>query len=416
VTEPRRPTGEPASHPGPRLTYHGPGRDRTASIPFAEHLSPQLLKSPWWIGTSPSLRTGCTAAPRTIVNWAPTAGRRSRRSVRRLRRAASTPSATGSICGSDVHMGRLEKTLRSFCLHGLDLPDHCHIAAQGLQRGRCPVCRRVRGPAPHRRHAHARAVSNDFRTWLPKMSAAGVVLFHDINVTIANTGRRRGSSASARLRPREAPYPHFEFSHCWASACCRGHARAAAGHGTRRAGARPGVLDFFASKGALVSRRFEAMGVSLPSHRAYSSTTLPGAARSARCAGWGAAAPAVIRYECTASGRPLHGVPPEGFRRLAERSTFSAARGAPSRRAQDVPPPGPATRYAPRGLAHLLRCPRNTVFTGSTFPLMNARLASWRFASPSSTDPSGGGSSVSMPSVPWPASVEPIADGPHVCV
>jgi hypothetical protein len=115
------------------------------------------------------------------------------------------------------------------------------------------------------------AVANDFNTWLPRMSDRGVVLFHDVNVNVENTG-----PASAKFGVRrffdgvKGAYPHLEFDHCW-------------GLGVLVVGrnAPPEVLElvslskdaafraYFEAKGAEVSKRYADMNVALPVHAAY---------------------------------------------------------------------------------------------------------------------------------------------------
>jgi len=98
------------------------------------------------------------------------------------------------------------------------------------------------------------------------------------------------------------------------------------------------------------------------------------------------AADGLTPQEGQPSGRPTdEWVLPQVAAASLSASTFSggAVGRVPSRRCSARSATPPARAYAPARLAHRLRCPRNTVFTGSTFPLMNARLRV-ALASPSS--------------------------------
>jgi hypothetical protein len=118
------------------------------------------------------------------------------------------------------------------------------------------------------------AVSNDFHTWLPKMSDRGVVLFHDVNVNVENTG-----PASAKFGVRKFfdsvkdRYPHLEFDHCWGlGMLVVGREAPAAVMDLVEAARSPRLAAYFGGKGAEVSRRFVEMGLPPPIHDPYSSS------------------------------------------------------------------------------------------------------------------------------------------------
>jgi hypothetical protein len=60
------------------------------------------------------------------------------------------------------------------------------------------------------------AVSNDYHTWLPKLSDRGVVLFHDTNATIETVGPgAKEFGVKAFFESIKTGYPHIEFKHCF---------------------------------------------------------------------------------------------------------------------------------------------------------------------------------------------------------
>jgi hypothetical protein len=115
------------------------------------------------------------------------------------------------------------------------------------------------------------AVANDFNTWLPRMSDRGVVLFHDVNVNVENTG-----PASAKFGVRrffdgvKGAYPHLEFDHCWGLGVLVVGKNAPPEVLELVASSRePAFRTYFESKGAEVSKRFADMNMALPVHAAY---------------------------------------------------------------------------------------------------------------------------------------------------
>jgi hypothetical protein len=103
------------------------------------------------------------------------------------------------------------------------------------------------------------------------MSERGVVLLHDINVTVENVGAPAMHFGVRRLFDEtKAAYPHFEFDHCYGLGVLVVGARAVPEVMELVARSKtPAFGEYFAAKGEEVSRRFVQMGVKLPVHRAY---------------------------------------------------------------------------------------------------------------------------------------------------
>ncbi len=249
--------------------------DIREAFPWAEKLSPALLKSPWWIGHIPfAFELIGRQRPRTLVEL----GTYSGSSFAAFCQAAEACGAGTKCYGidlweGDMHMGSFDEALFR------EVADY--MAAR--HPGTAILVRKDFDSAVgdfadgtvdflHIDGTHTyEAVANDFRTWLPKQSDSGVVLFHDVNVTVENVGEPAKHFGVRRFFDEtKAAYPHAEFDHCYGLGVIVVGARAA-----------PEVLDlvelsrtpeakaYFAARGEEVSRRFAAMGVALPVHSPY---------------------------------------------------------------------------------------------------------------------------------------------------
>jgi cephalosporin hydroxylase len=242
---------------------------------WAGKLSPRMLKSPWWIGHIPfAYELIGRLRPRIIVELGTYSGSSFAAFCQAVEACGIDARCYGiDLWQGDIHMGKFDEDLFRE-ISGYMAATYPGIAtlvrkdfneAVALFDDRSVDLLHIDGT-----HTFE-AVSNDFHTWFPKLSERAVVLFHDTNVTVHNTGE-----AALRFGVRrffdsvKAQYPHFEFSHCW-------------GLGVLIVGrsAPPAVLElvemsrdpafdkWFAEQGARVSKRFEDMHVPLPVHGAF---------------------------------------------------------------------------------------------------------------------------------------------------
>ena len=242
------------------------------AYPWAERLSPELLKSPWWIGHIPfAFELVARLRPRVLVEL----GTYSGSSFAAFCQAA-VACGTGTKCygvdlwQGDVHMGQFEESLyREISGYVASrFPGVATLIREDFTRA---VERFEDGSVDllHIDGTHTyEAVANDFHTWRRTLSDRAVVLFHDLNVTTENTGepsRRFGvRQFFDRMRLR---YPHFEFTHCWGLGVLVVGANVPAEVKELVERSRsPEFTDYFARKGAAVSRRFADLAIPLPEH------------------------------------------------------------------------------------------------------------------------------------------------------
>jgi predicted O-methyltransferase YrrM len=244
-------------------------------FPWAERLSPRLLKSPWWIGHIPfAFELIGRLRPRKIVELGTYSGSSFAAFCQAVEACGIDAKCYGiDLWQGDIHMGSFDEEL---------FQEVSRYAAETYP-GIATLIRKDFNEAValfedgsidllHIDGTHTfEAVSNDFYTWLPKLSDRAVVLFHDTNVTVENTGEAALRFGVRRFFDRvKGGYPHFEFAHCWGlGVLVVGRAAPPAVAALAEMARAPDFAAYFAAKGDGISKRFAEMNVPLPVHGEY---------------------------------------------------------------------------------------------------------------------------------------------------
>lgn len=249
--------------------------DMSEAFPWAERLSPRLLKSPWWIGHIPfAFELIGRLRPRTLVELGTYSGSSFAAFCQATEACGAGTKCYGiDLWEGDIHMGSFDEELFRE-VSGYMAANHPDTAVLVRKNFNSAVSDFADGSIDflHIDGTHTyEAVGNDFRTWLPKMSDRGVVLFHDVNVTVENVGVPAKHFGVRRFFDEtKGAYPHLEFDHCYGLGVLVVGAKAAPEVlALVELAQAPGFKAYFAAKGAEVSKRFADMGVRLPVHGTY---------------------------------------------------------------------------------------------------------------------------------------------------
>ena len=242
---------------------------------WAEKLSPALLKSPWWIGHIPfAFELVGRLRPTTIVELGTYSGSSFAAFCQAVAACGSDTKCFGiDLWEGDMHMGKFDEAL--FLEISTYVSANYPNIATLIRTDFNTAAKTFADNSIDLLHIDGThtfdAVSNDFNTWLPKLSDRAVVLFHDTNVNVENTG---ASSLPFGVRKFfdgvKSNYPHLEFLHCWGLGMLvvGRNAPAAVMELVALANAAE-FTAYFAMKGKLVSKKFEEMNPELPKQNAY---------------------------------------------------------------------------------------------------------------------------------------------------
>ena len=256
------------------------------AYPFAETCVPSTLAAPYWIGHIPfAFELVHRLRPRTVVELGTYTGT----SLSAFCKAADACGLDTRCHGIDLwagdpHMGGFDESVfravtRSMTLHH----PHNSVLLRKSFRDAAADFGEASIDLLHIDGTHTyEAVSEDFHTWLPKMSGRGVILLHDTHVTEQDVGEGAGLYGVRRLFDEvKGSYPHFEFDHCFGlGVLLVGETPAAEVLAMVQASRHPNFHEFFAARGDAMATLYEELhGVRYDPHDASTSTVIRAALR-----------------------------------------------------------------------------------------------------------------------------------------
>ena len=226
-------------------------------------MSPKLLPSQWWIGHIPfGFEIIRALRPQKIVELGVYSGASLMAFCQVVEKLKLSTKCFGiDLWEGDIHMGEFEESIYR------GISDYCHKyyphtavlirkrfddAVDDFEDGSVDLL--------HIDGTHTfEAVSTDYQTWIPKMSDRGVVLFHDTNVTYETVGPgAKDFGVKAFFESLKNGYPHIEFKHCYGlGVLVVGKKVPPALLDMVEDASDPRFLEYFASLGEKISKRFE---------------------------------------------------------------------------------------------------------------------------------------------------------------
>jgi hypothetical protein len=229
---------------------------------FAETI-PELLKSPWWIGHIPfAFEIVRRLRPQTIVELGSYSGSSLAAFCQAVEAVGLNTKCFGiDLWKGDIHMGEFDESVYQGISNYMSrrYPDICILIRQefndavNLFDDKSIDLLHIDGT-----HTYE-AVSNDYYTWLPKISDRGVILFHDTNATYKTIGVAAGNfGVRDFFNFIKHQYPHFEFSHCYGlGVLLVGNKLPDVVSELVKDAKHPEFLDYFAQMGKKISLAFE---------------------------------------------------------------------------------------------------------------------------------------------------------------